>query len=295
MEEINIDECTINEINETQEKEIKSKLTDDEKNNLKENAKNQTKCMMNPKLVEPKTELDPFTKEEIELIRKNMPKSSLLYNLTKDEFRLWKENPASIKLPKLPSDDDKTFLPKFNTDDFKLSNGEHDAYQEAKTQSFLRLLGYCKLLQVLCSDWLIAERTCVLKPMEAMVWWKVMRNSVFKLCEDYSILEMCEIHTDDIENILDKDGKATGRVRIRQEVINTHACKFPDGSIGIDPAQVEQTNKELREQGAEFDKLKKIVDNSNKDAKRILEEQIDEEKIPDDSEGEADEILEELD
>jgi len=290
-----MEEIKISEIDETQEKEIKSKLTDEEKATLKENAKNTSKCMMNPKLVEPKTELDPFTPEEIELIRKNMPKSSLLYNLTKDEFRLWKENPASIKLPKIPNDDDKTFLPRFNTEDFKLANGEHDAYQEAKTQSFLRLLGYCKLLQVLCSDWLIAERTTVLKPMEAMVWWKVMRNSVFKLCEDYSILEMCEIHTDDIENILDKDGKATGRVRLRQEVINTHACKFPDGSIGIDPNQVEETNKELREQSTEFDRLKKIVDESNKDAKRILEEQQDEEKEPDDSEGEAGENMEDLD
>tara|TARA_R110000744_G_scaffold326709_1_gene432502 strand:- start:41 stop:877 length:837 start_codon:yes stop_codon:yes gene_type:complete len=262
---------------ETQNKEIENPkgLTDEVKQNLKENAIRTNVTMLNPPQ-EDKLNVKPFTEEEIILIRKNMPHNSLLSNLTNNEFRLWKE--GKERLPKLPNQDDKSFIPKYNTEDFKLSNGEHDTYCEAKTQSFLRILGYCKLLQVLMSDWINIERTTVLTPKEAMIWWKVMRNSVFKLVEDYSILEMCEINTEDIEPIFDKDGKNTGKVRLKANVLNTHATKFPDGSIGIDPNQIAETNKELREQLEEMEKTKEENKKMNENHQIVRDKCNEEEK-----------------
>jgi hypothetical protein len=109
-------------------------------------------------------------------------------------------------------------------------------------------LAYIKLLQVYLSDWIMMERvhSKELKEDELVIWYKMLKENCNKIVEEYSIMELCELHTDNIQHDYDTEGNIDKkRIKLKDNVYNTHRVKFPNGDIGICPATIGKNNKTL--------------------------------------------------
>ena len=181
----------------------------------------------------------------LKLQKEDDPRFYLLKTLSKRQIRLFDDEGSVKRLPN-PPQNDSAYYPTFTAEDFKMEGNPE--YAEAKSQAFVKMLAYIKLLQVYLSDWIMMERvhSKELKEDELVIWYKMLKENCNKIVEEYSIMELCELHTDNIQHDYDTEGNIDKkRIKLKDNVYNTHRVKFPNGDIGICPATIGKNNKTL--------------------------------------------------
>jgi len=105
-------------------------------------------------------------------------------------------------------------------ENFKLENGEFDSFGYSRATQASYLFGYCKILQLTLNDKIMLgqNKENPLTDDEIMEFYKRQEQSLIKLCETYSLLEIMNTDPDLVRPLKDKEGNLIpGKVALNPE------------------------------------------------------------------------------